>query len=85
MVVEIIIVCITLLIGLCIILAHDYLMWKFKNQKQVDARIDELVKTIEKLRNEKAQKQAEVAKTSAAETAAFFDILKDPTKLYEEE
>lgn len=85
MVTEIIIVCATFIVALCLYLAHNYFMWKVKEDKQVDNRIDELIKTIEVLRAEKQQKQEEVAKASANETAAFFDILKDPTKLYEEE
>ena len=87
MVVEIIIICLTAIIIVAGFLGCS--LYVNLRDQHYEGRISDLIKTVEKLREEnasfKAAKAAEIQKATEAETAAFFDILKDPTSLYEED
>lgn len=87
MVVEIIIICLTAIIITAGILG--YKLYTDSQKNYYEGRISDLIKTVEKLREDnskfKAEKIQEAQQATEAETAAFFDILKDPMSLYEEE
>lgn len=83
MVVEIIIICATLIIALALYLFHNYYMWKVNKEYSNNEIIEKLEAHIKVLEQAQVEKQQQANEASAAEAAAFFDILKDPTKLYE--